>query len=209
MPRFDLALARHGQAAIGIVRAGELARTISRPRSILWSEWRISRLEALYELAFLRFFIAWEMFQEATFYRCLCGHMSRHGQEVPARGKYYKTIRDAELAVLGGHSYKHWYDPSAVATRCQQHVIAGRHETTLSSHLARLQCYAAIRHRIAHGQEDARRKFDGATTMLAGKTYPGSRPGRFLRDVDPGAPTKVRWLHTIAAELSGLAGQIV
>jgi hypothetical protein len=71
-----------------------------------------------------------------------------------------------------------------------------------------LEVFAAVRHRIAHGQEDARRKFDLATMNLCGKRYRGSRAGKFLRDWDTSTAVSLRWLESMATGLEGLSSQI-
>jgi hypothetical protein len=206
LPRFDLELAKDGQAALGIARAGETVRAAYPAGSVARREWYQARLEALYELAFLRVFIAWETFLEATFYRYLCGYVSRLGPQTPT--VVYRSIADAEIAVLGGSQYIAWYKCSTVIRRCQTHIPNGWHEMTINSRLTDLEHYSAVRHRIAHGQANAKAKFDLATQHFAGKTYRGSRPGRFLREWDGTTWPKKTWLDTIVGDLCNLAGQI-
>jgi hypothetical protein len=209
MPRLDLELSHHAQNALGIVKAGETVRAVSVPGSQLWNEWSLPRLEALYELAFLRTFIAWEMFLEATFYRYLCGYISKLGAQTLVRGTYFHTMAAAERGVLGGNQYIAWYNPNTVLKRCQTHVVNGLHEAVFRANFHQLDCFCMVRHRIAHGQEDARKKFDAATLALSGRRYPGSRPGRFLRDWDTRSTPTVRWLETFVSEVSQIAGQIL
>jgi hypothetical protein len=99
MPRFDRELFAQAQSAIAIVRAGELARTSGGP--VVRKEWSINRLEALYELAYLRTFAAWEVYLEGVFYRSLCGYASAAGQETLVTGSYYPSVAAAQAAVLG------------------------------------------------------------------------------------------------------------
>ncbi len=47
------------------------------------------------------------------------------------------------------------------------------------------------------------------TVTLSARTYPGSRPGKFLRDWDTSALPPRRWLDSIVAELTSVAAQIV
>jgi hypothetical protein len=82
-------------------------------------------------------------------------------------------------------------------------------ETIISSNQARLDALAAVRHRIVHDQKDAKMKFDQATLLLVGRTYPASRPGKFLRDSDTGAAPPRKWIETAVIELTGLAGQMI
>lgn len=209
MPRFDSALATVSQEALEIVNAGELSRG-SHP-----SEWRTHRLEALYELAYLRIFGAWELHLEGIFLRSLCGYVSRAGQETLRPGlMHYRTLATAETAMLGGRAYQLWHNPTAVIGRCQGFIRSGpgypaAQETTISSNLANLENLAAIRHRIAHTQRDARLRFDAACVTIAGRTYRGSRPGKLLRDWDTSVVPPQRWIRSFERTLVGLMGQMV
>jgi hypothetical protein len=78
----------------------------------------------------------------------------------------------------------------------------------LQSSAARLAMFAAIRHRVAHGQDDAKQKFNQATMFLCGRRYRGARPGSFLRDWDTSSQPNRRWLEVISLELANLARQI-
>jgi hypothetical protein len=60
-----------------------------------------------------------------------------------------------------------------------------------------------------HEQNDARMKFDQASTMFAGRTYPASRPGKFLKDFDRSSTPPKKWIQTAINELTGLARQMV
>jgi hypothetical protein len=212
MPRLDLQFSAQATLAVEIVRAGELARAG-------WDkgkqEWKMLRLEALYELAYLRTFAAWESLLEQIFYRSLCGFASSRGQETLVRGlTYYTTIRAAENAALGPKQFLLWHNPHQVIRRCQQFIQSGPgclaiQESVVSSAVGKLEFFGAIRHRVVHEQADARVKFDNATLSLAGRIYPASRPGKFLRDIDPSSPTGKKWLEVLVTELSGLASQMV
>jgi len=85
--------------------------------------------------------------------------------------------------------------------RCQATVIA--------SNLTRLVHLAATRHRIVHDQNDAKKKFDAATLLIAGRTHRASRPGKFLRDHDTTKVPPQRWLEVAMTELSSLMAQMV
>lgn len=121
---------------------------------------------------------------------------------------YHPTLTSADAAVRGSQPYIAWYNVQTVEKRCKKHIASGLHESVFTSSYSRLEWFSAIRHRIAHGQADAKTKFDTATRSLNSKTYPGSRPGRFLRDWDSSKSPRVRWLESIILELSSLAGQI-
>ena len=215
MPRFDIGLLNQAASAVSIAVAGEIAHASGTPP--IRREWSTSRLEALYELAYMRTFAAWEYCLESIFFRSLCGYSSAAGQELIAvnGGVYFRTIATAEAAVLGPRrSFLLWGTPNVVITRCQQHFRSGvgcpcQQEMVISSHLARLEHLASIRNRIVHDQNDARSKFDVAALSIAGRTYGGSRPGKLLRDWDSTTAPPRRWLETTIGELTALAAQMV
>jgi hypothetical protein len=202
----DLAavLDRRMADALDLVRAGEKAR-MHAPDSGS-SGFRISRLEFLYELAYLRMFVAWENYLEQTLYRYMCGCASpRFGQQTLTIGKYFGSLKDAETAVLAGRTYRLWHNPTEVGRIANIHVVTGRHAQIMTSAATPIQHMAALRHRIAHDQKDGALKCDTATMFFVGRRYPGARPGRFLRDWD--TPTQ-RWLERLRTDLLNLSRQI-
>lgn len=167
-------------------------------------------LEMSYELAYLRIFIAWEVFLEQVFYRLWCGHAPR-GQPPErclAGMSYCRTIAIAESTLLGGRSYALWHNPSHIVIRANRFFQPGNFALVIQSNQSKLDEYAAARHRVAHGQGHARQRFDLATMNMASRRYSGGRPGRFLRDQQRGNIPPRRWLNAISADLSGLAHQI-
>jgi hypothetical protein len=213
MPRFDQELLWHTQSAAGIGKAGEIAHTTGD--RVIRGEWTIRRLEALYELAYLRVFAAWESYLEAVFYRSLCVYASSAGQETLHSGHYFPTLLAAQTAVSGASRFLLWHNPRSVIQRCQTYIRSGGpgcpalQETTLSSKVSDLVHLAAVRHRIVHDQEDAKRNFDAATVSIVGRTYPGSRPGKFLRDRNTSAIPYRRWFDVLAGDLVALMRQMV
>jgi hypothetical protein len=219
MPRYDLTLRGQADLANGIVTAGETVRLTG---GVGREQWTLARVELLYELAYLRFFVMWEELLECVFFRSLCGYQSRAGQEVlvPAAcgpgfiGPHFRSLSGAETVVYGGADFLLWHDPDKVIKRCKKYILSGpgagpaQQENVITSSYDRLKHFAAIRHRIAHEQEDARNKFDTATHHFVGHKYAASRPGRFLRDFEPASAPPKRWLAAIADELIGLMGQI-
>lgn len=209
MPPLDQVFLKEAREAIGLARAGEIARATSNPGTTARKELHPFRLMLLYEMAYLRAFVAWEAFLEESFVRYLCGYSSRHGQAQPAGRGYCRTMPDARRSVLGSQRFMLWHDPTKIAKRCSRFLVNGRHESIVLSSQSKLEYFAAIRHRIAHGQEDARTRFDLATMSLAGRRFQGARPGRFLRDWDTNTQPRQHWLESIVSELGLLASQIV
>lgn len=195
--------------AVDLALAGEAARVHLLQKAGQSAGFRVSRLEYLYEMAYLRMFVAWEVFLEQSFYRYLCGCASAtYGLQVPVAGVFFRSTKDAEIAVLGGRKYRLWHSPQEVEVRARTFLVNGRHEIVMTSSATIVGHMAALRHRIAHGQKDALHKCNAATMHFAARRYKGGRPGRFLRDWDRSRLPARRWLETLQVELRGLAGQI-
>jgi hypothetical protein len=209
MPALGGTFGRAVDAAVAIAEAGELVRASAAAGSVARRELRQSRLEALHEMAYLRIFIAWEAFLEATFLRMMCGYDSNTYTPAFAAGQGRQaTLAHARLAMLDGRQYVLWHNPKHVRKRSAGWFIAGPHEVVIDSNLTRLEWFAAVRHRIAHGTEDTRASIDTATINLGGRRYPGSSAGRFLRDWDTSSSPPSRWLSSIGHELRNVALQI-
>ncbi len=209
MPPLARAFGRGVGDALGIARAGELARDQAPPGSLARAELRPSRLEALYEMAYLRTFVAWEVFLEDSFLRMMCGFESARWIPVrPVGVQRSRTLRQAQVGLYAGRGFILWHNPNTVIQRAQQWFDNGPHETVIGSQLANLEWMAAVRHRVAHGSEDVRNQFDIASMQFAGRRYPASSAGRFLRDWNGTTRPPERWLETLGLSLVGLAQQI-
>jgi len=196
-------------AALGISEAGERIRTLAQAGSAIHRQLTLSRLEALHEMAYLRVFVGWEQFIEASFLRMMCGYQSTVWTPAFAAGKQRQLkISAAEGALFGGRDYLLWHNPKSVRDRGHQWFAGGPHEAVAVSNFSRLESFAAVRHRIAHGSDDARRKFDAATMTLSGQRYRGGSAGKFLRSWNASISPAERWLNTIGDELASLAAQI-
>ena len=76
MPPLAIEFRQRVSEGLSLAQVGDSTVTIAAGRQ---AGWHISRVELLYELAFLRMFIAWETLLEQTFYRYLCGYLSVGG----------------------------------------------------------------------------------------------------------------------------------
>jgi hypothetical protein len=209
MPNLAANLQLRVKEALEIAEMAELA-LIDVPRGTPTRELLTTiRVEALYEMAFLRIFVNWEAFLEQVFFRYLCGYRSIHGTASIVSGQGFRgSLAQAERDVLGGRQYILWHNPYHIITRSRTFFSACPVESTVSSNLARLEHLASIRNRIAHSQADARNKFDLATMAEAGRRYRASRAGAFLRDVDPAATPRSRWIQSFANDIIGMSAQI-
>jgi hypothetical protein len=209
MPALASRFADAVDAAIGIAEAGEIVRSGAAKGSVIYRELRLSRLEALHEMAYLRVFVEWENFLEASFLRMQCGFESPLYKPVLAAGcTRPRTLVDAQAALYGSQQYLLWHNPHRTVARAQKWFVGCPHEVVTLSNISRLEWFGAVRHGIAHRSDDAASKLDAATIGLVGRRYRGSSAGRFLRDWDAGTTPDARWLQSIAAELVGLANQM-
>lgn len=210
MPDFGKLLSSRITIAAQLPATFETLRAHAEPGSNEHKLLHPARIESAYEMAFLRIFIAWEDVLEQSFIRYLCGYKSVTGTQAPATGVTFTgTVSAAESQLYAGSSYLLWHNPQHVINRSRKFFSNGLHEHICQSNFARLTDLASVRHRVAHGQDDSKSKFDAATMRLAGKRYRGSRPGPFLRDWDSSCSPPRRWLDVLAAEFVGLIGQIV
>jgi hypothetical protein len=210
MPAMAVEFRRTLRASAELPEAGELVRDASKPGTVAYQQLTPQRLMALYEMAYMRMFVAWESYLEATFLRTMCGYVSpTYTPTFQAGQNRQPTLRHAYGALLlPGQYYLLWHSPPRVRKWAAAWFVGSPHELVIASNLARLEWFGAIRHRIAHGSEDAREKMDKATLGLAGRRFAASSPGRFLRTWNGASQPQERWLYTIAAELAALSAQI-
>jgi hypothetical protein len=211
MPRTVAAHRRYLEAeidrAISLARAGELIRASATSASLAYRELFPARLEALYEMSYLRVFVAWEKFLEETFLRYICGYRNSHGAQVLLRPRFSK-LDDARTDVLGGADFASWQKANKIIARSKKYISSGLHETVIGSVSATYDWYSAVRNRVAHASNFSKTSFDAATMGLAGRRYRGSSAGRFLRDWVPALNPQERWLFYIGGELKTLSKQI-
>jgi hypothetical protein len=214
MPPLAASFAAEVSRWVDLARSGEVVRAAAAGNRVVLSELRPARLEALYEVAFLRVFLSWEVYLEESFTRLLCGYevaapgLTLAGNRYALQGAAYSTLPAASQALLAGNPHISWADPDAVIRRSRTFVKDGPHETVLRSAKARLLAFTDIRNRIAHPSANARQGFDAATAALVGRRYRGASPGRFLRDWETTLSPPERMLMVLARELVGLAGQV-
>ena len=210
MPPLAVEFSRDCARWISLAQAGDLILLAGAGIPRVARELSLSRREALYELAYLRIFLSWEIYLEETFRRLCCGYPATAGAPLtplvaPAP---FSTLQTADSAILAGSGFVSWADPTKVIRRSQKFMVGGPHEVVLGSAESRLRAFTNVRNRIAHPGAYARREFDHATVMLIGRRFKGSAPGRFLRAWATTSTPGTRMLEAIARELSGLAGQI-
>tara|TARA_R110001599_G_scaffold269189_1_gene470003 strand:+ start:169 stop:789 length:621 start_codon:yes stop_codon:yes gene_type:complete len=165
----------------------------------------------VYEASYLLAFSAWENMLEQSFLRFMCGYRQQSG--VPIATSTWVRPRNLAAAMallLGPSQYKLWHNPQQVVARSQRYFSNGPHETVLTSALADIQDFAAVRHYVAHRSADTEQKFQAAARRLSGASVVGARAGRLLRSstTDNVTSQQVTWLERICADLERYARQI-
>lgn len=207
IPHLHLSLAAKMESSVGLLRRIEIAR--AKANHLDADRIKLHDVELAYELAYLRIFVEWEVFLEKALSRFMCGFEHSGGMEPLKTGLgYARRISDAKNALLNNRDYILWHNPDKVIQHANRILNGSRFEIIIASARVSLENFAAIRHRVAHSQEDAAVKFDRATMVIAGRRYRASRPGRFLRDWNPSVAHPQRWLSTIRDDLLSLATQI-
>lgn len=195
-----------GELSSRTVEALELAEAAEGSSDFLYNK----RLH-VYEAAYLLAFSSWENMLEQCFLRFLCGYTNAAG--VPTKTITWtrpKNVVAATTLLLNGRSYMMWHNPNDVIKRSKGYFAGGPHETVLTSALSDISDFAAIRHFVAHRNDDTSIKFQAAATRLSGAPVLGGRAGRLLRSqtVDTVTGLQVTWLERISADLGRYASQI-
>ena len=163
-----------------IVGSTEALWITAPPTSTVRRQLKVDQLEALYEAAFLRIFLAWEGFLEDALTHFVAGYRSNsHAPSLAVGQVRYKTLRDARGALFGNRAYLLWHDPDQAIARSRRYLTLCPVETVLTASRAQLKLYSAVRHRIALSSDDAAKNFRHAAVTLCGSNYQG-KPGRLL-----------------------------
>ena len=104
MPALHIDFAKQVDNCISLPATGEMLRTSSQSAA---SALTPGRMEALYEMAYLRIFLAWEQFLEASLLRLLCGYVCASGQ-LTLNQNTFRSRAGGNSALLGGQRYFSW-----------------------------------------------------------------------------------------------------
>jgi hypothetical protein len=161
------------------------------------------------ELAFLRAFLAWEVFLQEAFVLYLLGKSAPKGKN-PKRFTFPPDRAAAKKWVIPeGHPFAKW-DAVAVSARAQRFFLNGRPFTpVLQSSQAGLDETRVIRNALAHESDSARDKFETLVRNKLGALPPNLTVGRFLAMVVPGSVPPQSFLESYIAKIELVAGQIV
>lgn len=139
------------------------------------------QVDLIFELAFLKIFIAWEQFLENTFVRYMCGATSQSGKE-PIRIVSVRHLDDALNVICGERQYADWASVEVVVGRANRFFDSGEpYATPLQSAAAELVNMRWVRNHIVHHSNKSREDFTKLLVNTYGFRPQGMTAGRFLR----------------------------
>jgi hypothetical protein len=166
-----------GQFKIEVSNATKLLDKIENNPGVLHQP----QVDLIFELAFLKIFIAWEQFLENTFIRYMCGASSLSGKKL-ARIVSVKHLDDALRVICGERPYADWATVEIVVDRANRFFDSGEpYATPLQSAAAELTNIRRIRNHIVHHSSKSREDFNKLLVSTYGFRPQGMTAGRFLR----------------------------
>jgi hypothetical protein len=139
------------------------------------------QVDLIFELAFLKIFIAWEQFLENTFIRYMCSASSLSGKR-PTRIVSVRHLDDALRVICGERPYADWTSVEVVVDRANRFFDSGEpYATPLQSAAVELTNMRRIRNHIVHHSNKSRDDFNRLLVNVYGFRPQGMTAGRFLR----------------------------
>jgi hypothetical protein len=161
------------------------------------------QLALIYELAFLRCFLAWEIFLEETFYAYM---LSKPSPDGTTYGRYVRprNLQHARKLVRGEGKFSAWANSKMVLKRADLFFDQGEpFSTGLAAASGDLADMGKVRNRIAHRSGTAKSEFLELVRQRHGSVPQGTNAGRFLLGKDPGV-AQGRF-HVYLSALSGIS----
>jgi hypothetical protein len=162
------------------------------------------------EIAFLRAFLAWEVFIEQSFILYLCGQKAPRGR-APRRYAFPPKQETAHLWVIPERrSFAEWTDPQDVSGRAERFFRDGRpFAPILRGNLNLLGEAKTIRNSIAHTSHSARLKFENLVRLKLTTLPSNFNVGSFLGTTVPGSTPPISFLEFYITRIEIAAQQII
>jgi len=169
-----------------------------------------ARRDNMTEMAFLRAFLAWEVFVEESFILYLAGQNAPRGRP-PNRYAFPPNFKTAmEWVVPEGRQYAGWTVPSHVSNRAERFFRDGRpFASVLRSNQNVLEETRTIRNAIAHKSMAAKDKFEALVRTKLGALPPNTSVGSFLFTIVPGSAPPTSFLEYYIGTIDFAARRIV
>lgn len=161
------------------------------------------------ELAFLRSFLAWEVFLEESFVLFLLG--KRAPKARPANRKVVPRSRTVAMQLMKGErDWADWTVPSTVLHRAERFFDQGEpFSSVLKDQQSKLEDIKCIRNALAHSSSYSREKFENLVRREL-KTLPvGLTVGGFLSMAVPASSPPMSFLEYYIIHLRVAADRIV
>jgi len=170
----------------------------------------LRRRDSIVEMAFLRTFLAWEVFVEESFILYLCGQKPPRGR-APFRHAFPSNLEVAiKWVIPEGRAYARWNVVGDVSQRAERFFRDGRpFAAVLRGNQNVLDETLTIRNAIAHRSTSARLKFENLVRPKLGTLPPKLTVGGFLGTTAPGSSPPVSFLEFYVGKVDLAARQIV
>jgi len=159
-----------------IKRSFELIKSMNKARSSFLR----GQVYTIYELSFLRIFLAWEWFIENTFVSYMLGKKTDKGYSP----KLYVKPLDRNHAynfVKEGRDYADWLSPDVVIRKARLFFRDGEpYRDALMSIIGDIQDMKTLRNSIVHMSAGPREKFETLVRNKLGYVKTPTTPGEFL-----------------------------
>jgi len=162
------------------------------------------------ELAFLRAFLAWEVFLEKSFVLYLSGQKPPRG-----RAPYRYTFPPDQKAAIAwlvpeGRSYTNWTIAADVRTRAERHFRDGSpYAHVLRGNQSVLDETQTIRNAIAHESRSAHERFEKLVRIKLSTVPHNLTVGGFLGTTMSGSSPPVSFLEFYINKIDFAARQII
>lgn len=167
------------------------------------------RRDSMTEMAFLRAFLAWEVFIEESFILYMLGQSPPRGRP-PQRHAYPPKHSSAIEWVKEGRRYAAWTVASEVSQRAERFFRDGRpFASVLRGNQTVLEESRTIRNAIAHKSMTAHQTFETLARTKIGILPPTFSVGSFLGTNVPGTVPPVSFLESYIGKIDLAARQIV
>jgi hypothetical protein len=167
------------------------------------------RAESMIELAYLRSYLAWEVFLEESFLLYMVG-LKAPRRPAPTRYAFPPNRSFAREWLREGRDYAKWDAPNVV-NRAGRYFRSGiPFQVPLRSRQTALQDAKTIRNALAHESDKAWTQFTAlARNQLGGSLPPGMTVGRFLNSLKPSATPPITFLEFYLEIFEAVADDIV
>jgi hypothetical protein len=169
-----------------------------------------NRAESMIELAYLRGYLAWEVFLEESFVLYSMGLKAPRQRRPPPRYTFPPSRELAKRWLREGRDYAKW-DAPAVLLRAERYFQKGEpFQTPLRSRQSTLQEAKTIRNAIAHESDKAWDSFVGLARRESGGALPPNvTVGKFLTAPKQNASPPISVLEYYLDVLERVAEDIV